>query len=99
MEYSQPELYGPGILNKSILESGSDYTFFLYRPPNVTDGPSSLSGSGYFTFESKRNATGSFAGVPLYTKDATLNPEVGFLGSNSFGVNNLILDKSHHMFS
>ena len=28
-----------------------------------------------------------------------MNPEVGFLGSNSFGVNNLILDKSHHMFS
>ena len=92
MEYSAQELKGPGTLNKSILESGSDYTFFLYRPKNITGTSPSLSGSGYFTFETKRDANGFYSSTIIpYVKGAVFNPEIAdSVNTASFGVKSLV---------
>ncbi len=74
MEYSAQELNGAGTLNKSILEAGSDYTFFLYRPKNITGTSPSLSGSGYFTFETSRNPNGFYGGITPYVEGAVFTP-------------------------
>ena len=74
MEYSAQELKGAGTLNKSILEAGSDYTFFLYRPKNTTGTSPSLSGSGYFTFETSRNPNGFYGGITPYVAGAVFTP-------------------------
>ena len=98
MEYSATELKGAGTLNKSILEAGSDYTFFLYRPPNQTGHSSDLSGSGYFTFETSRDANGFYGStVRSYVAGAVLNPSVASNNTASFGVKTLV--SSSYVFS
>lgn len=91
MEYSALELKGSGSLNKSQFLSTSDYTFFLYRVPNQTGASPNLSGSGYFTFETKRNALGNYSGSTSYINGASLNPSVANSSNTaSFGVKTLV---------
>ena len=92
MEYSATELKGAGTLNKSILEAGSDYTFFLYRPKNLTGQSPSLSGSGYFTFETKRDANGFYSStITPYVDGAVFNPGIrDSVNTASFGVKSLV---------
>lgn len=97
MEYSATELKGSGSLNKTILEANQDYTFFLYRVPNQTGQSPNLSGSGYFTFETKRNALGNYSGSTSYVANATLNPSVASNNTGSFGVKTLV--SSSYIFS
>jgi len=99
MEYSAQELKGAGTLNKSILEAGSDYTFFLYRPKNITGQSPSLSGSGYFTFETKRDANGFYNSTIIpYVKGAVFNPGIAnSVNTASFGVKSLVT--SSYIFS
>ena len=98
MEYSAQELKGAGTLNKSILESGSDYTFFLYRPKNITGTSPSLSGSGYFTFETSRNPNGFYGGVTPYVAGAVFTPGIAdSVNTASFGVKSLVT--SSYIFS
>ena len=98
MEYSAQELKGAGTLNKSILEAGSDYTFFLYRPKNTTGQSPSLSGSGYFTFETSRNPNGFYGSVTPYVAGAVFTPGIAdSVNTASFGVKSLIT--SSYIFS
>ena len=98
MEYSAQELKGAGTLNKSILEAGSDYTFFLYRPKNTTGTSPSLSGSGYFTFETSRNPNGFYGGITPYVAGAVFTPGIAdSLNTASFGVKSLVT--SSYIFS
>lgn len=97
MEYSATELKGSGSLNKTILEANQDYTFFLYRVPNQTGQSPNLSGSGYFTFETKRNSLGNYSGSTPYVANATLNPSVASNNTGSFGVKSLV--SSSYIFS
>ena len=97
MEYSATELKGSGSLNKTILESNQDYTFFIYRVPNQTGQSPNLSGSGYFTFETKRNALGNYSGSIPYVANAALNPSVASNNTGSFGVKTLV--SSSYIFS
>jgi|TARA_R110000803_G_scaffold114248_1_gene182704 hypothetical protein len=98
MEYSAQELKGAGTLNKSILEAGSDYTFFLYRPKNITGQSPSLSGSGYFTFETSRNPNGFYGGVTPYVEGAVFTPGIAnSVNTASFGVKSLVT--SSYIFS
>lgn len=99
MEYSAGELKGPGTLNKSILQSGTIYTFRLYRPPNNTATSPTLSGSGYFTFETKRNGLGFYdTAIPAYVGDMDISPNTSNPPSTqSFGVKTLV--SSSYIFS
>ena len=98
MEYSAQELKGAGTLNKSILEAGSDYTFFLYRPKNITGQSPSLSGSGYFTFETSRNPNGFYGGITPYVEGAVFTPGIAdSVNTASFGVKSLVT--SSYIFS
>tara|TARA_R110000851_G_scaffold330152_1_gene502671 strand:- start:53 stop:943 length:891 start_codon:yes stop_codon:yes gene_type:complete len=98
MEYSAQELKGAGTLNKSILEAGSDYTFFLYRPKNTTGTSPSLSGSGYFTFETSRNPNGFYGGITPYVEGAVFTPGIAdSVNTASFGVKSLVT--SSYIFS
>jgi hypothetical protein len=98
MEYSAQELKGAGTLNKSILEAGSDYTFFLYRPKNITGTSPSLSGSGYFTFETSRNPNGFYGGITPYVEGAVFTPGIAdSVNTASFGVKSLVT--SSYIFS
>ena len=60
MQYTALELKGAGTLIKNELLAGGEYTFYLYRPKNTTGGSPSLSGSGYFTYETVRDANGFY---------------------------------------
>ena len=99
MEYSAGELKGPGTLNKSILQSGTVYTFKVYRPPNQTGTSPTLSGSGYFTFETKRNGLGFYdTTTPAYVGDMDISPNTSNPPSTqSFGVKTLV--SSSYIFS
>ena len=97
MEYSATELKGSGSLNKTVLEANQDYTFFIYRVPNQTGQSPNLSGSGYFTFETKRNALGNYSGSRAYVESATLTPGVASSNTGSFGVKTLV--SSSYIFS
>ena len=80
MQYTADELYGAGTPIKNILLAGGDYTFTIYRPPNTTGKSTSLSGSGYFTYETVRDANGFYSSTidPL-----ALGSQVSISGSNS----------------
>ena len=99
MEYSATELKGSESLNKTILEGGQNYTFYLYRPPNTTGQSPSLSGSGYFTFETKRDGNGYYGSTTTpYVAEATIKPESNnYATTSSFGVKSLI--RSPYIFS
>jgi len=69
MQYTADELRGAGTLIKNQLLAGGEYTFYLYRPPNSTTPltPPTLSGSGYFTYETVKDSKGSYpASTPTY---------------------------------
>mgnify|MGYP003643609047 FL=1 len=80
MQYSATELKGAGTPIKNVLLAGGDYTFTIYRPPNTTGKSPSLSGSGYFTYETVRDENGFYSSTidPL-----ALGSQVSISGSNS----------------
>jgi hypothetical protein len=80
MQYTAAELKGAGHLNKSQLLAGGTYTFYIYRPPNQTGASPNLSGSGYFTFETKKDENGFY---PLTTPHFASGSKVNISGSNS----------------
>ena len=61
MQYTADELKGAGTLIKNQLLAGGEYTFYLYRPKNQTGVSPDLSGSGYFTYETVRDANGFYS--------------------------------------
>jgi len=74
MQYTALELKGAGTLIKNQLLAGGEYTFILYRPKNTTGGSPSLSGSGYFTYETVRDANGFYPqGTPIYASGSKVN--------------------------
>ena len=80
MQYTAGELKGAGHLNKSQLLAGGTYTFYIYRPPNQTGASPNLSGSGYFTFETKKNGDGFYSpSTPHFASGSKVN----ISGSNS----------------
>ena len=80
MQYTADELKGKGTLIKNQLLAGGDYTFYLYRPPNQTGVSSNLSGSGYFTYETVRDANGFYSStIPLNALGTHVNAD----GSNT----------------
>ena len=80
MQYTADELKGEGTLIKSQLLAGGEYTFYLYRPPNQTGVSSNLSGSGYFTYETVRDANGFYSStIPLNALGTHVNAD----GSNT----------------
>lgn len=98
MQYSADELKGAGTRNKTMLEAESNYTFFIYRPKNQSGRSLSLSGSGYFTFETARNANGFYGGITPFVGGADLNPPVANSSNTaSFGVKSLV--RSDYKFS
>ena len=80
MQYTADELKGAGTLIKNQLLAGGDYTFYLYRPKNTTGQSPSLSGSGYFTFETVRDAKGFY---PSSTPKLASGSKVNVSGSNT----------------
>ena len=101
MEYTAIELNGSGSLNKSILQSGTLYTFRLFRVPNQTGGDINrpLSGSGYFVFETKKNSHGFYSGseTPNFVEFMDISPGIFNPPSTaSFGVKGLVT--SSYMF-
>ena len=80
MQYTADELKGAGHLNKSQLLAGGNYTFYLYRPKNTTGQSPNLSGSGYFTFETVRDAKGFY---PPTTPKLASGSKVNISGSNT----------------
>ena len=80
MQYTADELKGAGKLIKNQLLAGGDYTFYLYRPKNTTGQSPSLSGSGYFTFETVRDAKGFY---PSTTPKLASGSKVSISGSNT----------------
>lgn len=80
MQYTADELKGAGTLIKNQLLAGGDYTFYLYRPKNTTGQSPSLSGSGYFTFETVRDAKGFY---PPSTSPLASGSKVNVSGSNT----------------
>lgn len=80
MPYTADELKGAGTLIKNQLLAGGDYTFILYRPKNTTGQSESLSGSGYFTFETVRDAKGFY---PLSTSPLASGSKTAISGSNT----------------
>ena len=80
MQYTADELKGKGTLIKNQLLAGGEYTFYLYRPPNQTGVSSNLSGSGYFTYETVRDANGFYSStIPLNALGTHVNAD----GSNT----------------
>mgnify|MGYP006097514693 FL=1 len=81
--YSASELNGDGILiNVPLSSSGVEtpYSFIIARPSN-------LSGSAYFTLETKRNSNGDYSGSDanvLGTYDFSIEPDgiSGFVSSS-----------------
>lgn len=80
MQYTADELKGAGTLIKNQLLAGGDYTFYLYRPKNTTGQSPNLSGSGYFTFETVRDANGFY---PITTSKLASGSKVNVSGSNT----------------
>ena len=80
MQYTADELEGAGHLIKNQMLSGGKYTFYLYRPKNTTGRSESLSGSGYFTFETVRDSKGFF---PLSTPPLASGSKTSISGSNT----------------
>ena len=80
MQYTADELKGAGTLIKNQLLAGGEYTFYLYRPKNQTGVSSNLSGSGYFTYETVRDANGFYSStIPLNALGTHVNAD----GSNT----------------
>jgi len=80
MQYTADELKGGGTLIKNQLLAGGEYTFYLHRPPNQTGVSSNLSGSGYFTYETVRDANGFYSStIPLNALGTHVNAD----GSNT----------------
>ena len=66
MQYTAQELNQAGQYIKNPLIAGTPYTFSLFRVPNSTGASPTLSGSGYFTYETVRDANGFYASpIPL----------------------------------
>ena len=66
MQYTAQELNQAGQYIKNPLTAGTPYTFSLFRVPNSTGASPTLSGSGYFTYETVRDANGFYASpIPL----------------------------------
>ena len=80
MQYTADELKGKGQYIKNQLLAGGEYTFYLYRPENSTGQSPSLSGSGYFTFETLRDNKGFY---PLNTSPLASGSKVNISGSNT----------------
>jgi len=80
MQYTADELKGAGTLIKNQLLAGGNYTFYLYRPKNTTGQSPNLSGSGYFTFETVRDANGFY---PASTPILASGSKVNISGSNT----------------
>ena len=80
MQYTADELRGAGTLIKNQLLAGGEYTFYLYRPENSTGQSPSLSGSGYFTFETLRDNKGFY---PLNTSPLASGSKANVSGSNA----------------
>ena len=80
MQYTADELKGAGTLIKNQLLAGGNYTFYLYRPKNTTGQSPNLSGSGYFTFETVRDANGFY---PVTTPILASGSKVSISGSNT----------------
>lgn len=80
MQYTADELKGAGTLIKNQLLAGGNYTFYLYRPKNTTGQSPNLSGSGYFTFETVRDANGFY---PSTTPILASGSKVNISGSNT----------------
>jgi len=80
MQYTADELKGAGTLIKNQLLAGGNYTFYLYRPKNTTGQSPNLSGSGYFTFETVRDANGFY---PITTSKLASGSKVNISGSNT----------------
>ena len=80
MSYTADELKGAGHLLKNQMLSGGTYTFTLYRPKNQTGVSQNLSGSGYFTFETVRDAKGFY---PQGTLPLALGTKINISGSNT----------------
>lgn len=80
MQYTADELKGKGQYIKNQLLAGGEYTFYLYRPKNSTGQSPSLSGSGYFTFETVRDAKGFY---PPSTPTLASGSKVDISGSNT----------------
>jgi hypothetical protein len=80
MPYTADELKGAGHLLKNPMLSGGTYTFILYRPKNQTGVSQNLSGSGYFTFETVRDAQGFY---PQGTLPLASGTKIAISGSNT----------------
>ncbi|MCH9715946.1 MAG: hypothetical protein K0U52_02520 [Gammaproteobacteria bacterium] len=80
MSYTADELKGAGHLLKNPMLGGGTYTFTLYRPKNQTGVSQNLSGSGYFTFETVRDAKGFY---PQGTLPLALGTKINISGSNT----------------
>ena len=80
MSYTADELKGAGHLLKNPMLGGGTYTFYLYRPKNTTGQSESLSGSGYFTFETVRDNNGFY---PSGTSPLASGTKLNISGSNS----------------
>lgn len=80
MSYTADELKGAGHLLKNQMLGGGTYTFTLYRPKNQTGQSDSLSGSGYFTFETVRDSNGYY---PAGTSPIASGTKTNISGSNS----------------
>lgn len=80
MQYTADELKGAGTLIKSQLLAEGEYTFYLYRPKNTTGVSPSLSGSGYFTYETVRDANGFY---PQGTSTYASGSKANISGSNT----------------
>ena len=80
MQYTALELKGAGTLIKNELLAGGEYTFYLYRPKNTTGASPSLSGSGYFTYETVRDAKGFY---PQGTLTYASGSKANISGSNT----------------
>jgi len=74
MLYNADELNYSGSLNKYQFIAGTDYKFILHRVPNESYPTGSLTGSGYFTFETKRNNDGFYSGSTPFVDSFSLTP-------------------------
>tara|TARA_B100000497_G_scaffold127828_1_gene171235 strand:+ start:243 stop:1103 length:861 start_codon:yes stop_codon:yes gene_type:complete len=95
MQYTADELKGAGTFIKNRLLAGGEYTFYLYRPPNQTGVSLNLNGSGYFTYETIRDANGFYTSpieqLPSFPAAAAGTHE------NADGANTLV--SSSYIFS
>ena len=97
-QYSADELNGAGILiDVPLNASGVEvpYTFVIARP-------SGLSGSAYFTLETKRNSEGNYSGINsnvLGTYDFSVEPEgTGGFVTSSF-IASMVVNKTNDLTS